>query len=353
MRPGRAWPILALVIAAAAAPSPALAADPTPDERAAAQVLFDEGRRLMKEKHFDRACPKFEESQKLDPGLGTLLNLAECQAQTGRTASAWTNFLEAAYKAKAEGQASRENTARGHAAALEPRLSKITILAVTGGQLEIKRDGVLVSATLLGSAVPVDPGEHEVTATAPGKKPWKMKIVVKPEGHLATVSVPSLDDAEREPEPKPPSPDVKPPDGKPPPPEETKPPEPKNLPEVTAGKSLRNGGVALTVVGFLGLGAAAGFTAWAKIRLDDSNSGPGACNGNLCPQAGYSARTDAATYGNVATGAWIGGGVVAAAGIGLLTAASVIRSQALRTAVAPAVSFDPHSGGTLGVRGRF
>ena len=170
-----------------------------------------------------------------------------------------------------------------------------------------------MSPSLIGTAVPVDPGEHEVTATAPGKKPWRRKVVVEPDGHLVTVSIPSLE----------------------------------------SGKNFRGVGVVITGVGLLGLGVAAGLTAWAKIRLDDSNSGPGACTGNLCPPAGFNARTDAVTYGNVATGAWIGGGIVTAAGIGLLTASGVVRSQALRATVTPAASFDPRGGATLGVAGRF
>ena len=323
----------------------------------AAQALFDDARRLMGEKKFADACPKLEESQKLDPGLGTLLNLAECQALTGRTASAWANFLEAAYQAKAAGQTKRENTARGRAAALEPRLSKLTILAVPGGKVEIKRDGAVVASSLVGTAVPVDPGEHVVSASAPGKKTWESKVVVKPEGHQVTISVPQLEEASIEP-----PPEVKPPEVKPTPPPDVPPPEVKPLvrpeakplplaPDVSAGKGPRNAGVVLTVLGFGGLGVAAGFTALTKIKLDDSNAA-GGCVGNVCPQSAFNDRTTARTDGNVATGAWIGGGVVAATGLALIVAAGVMRDKALKAmaptalTVLPAATFDPTRGAT-------
>jgi hypothetical protein len=369
MTPSRARSLRALVsaltlCAAAVAPGSARA-QATADQRAAAQALFDDARKLMADKRYADACPKLEESQHLDPGVGTLLNLADCQVHTGKTATAWTNFLEAAYQAKAIGQTKRENTARARAAALEPKLSRITILAVLGGSaggtgLTIKRDGEVVAASLVGTAVPVDPGEHVVSASAPGRQSWESKVTVHPDGQQVTISVPQLEEVAPAPapppevKPAPPPPEVKsppPPEVIPPPPP-SPPPPPPPPPESSAGSGPRAAGIVLTVLGAGGLGAGAAFAVLAKQKLDDSNSNGCSAQTNVCGGAGYGLRSTARTYGNVATGAIIGGGVFAAGGIALLIAAATIKGKA---AVLPAVTaaVDPRGGVTLGVKGSF
>src|SRR5262245_18728599 len=59
------------------------------DDSAAAQALFDQGRKLMESERWAEACPKLEESQRLDPAGGTLLHLALCREHEGRIATAW------------------------------------------------------------------------------------------------------------------------------------------------------------------------------------------------------------------------------------------------------------------------
>jgi len=364
MTPRRLRSFLASFTLTLAVLAPASArADATADQRAAAQALFDDARRLIADKRFPEACPKLEESQRLDPGLGTLLYLADCQEKSGKTASAWANFLEAAYLAKKDGQTKRENTARAHAAALESKLSKLTILAVVGGQVEIRRDGAVVAGSLVGTSVPIDPGEHTVSATAPGKKPWESRVTIRPDGQQATVSVPQLEDATAPPPPgpqpplvtsPPPSTPVTPPAVTPttptPPP---LPPPPDVVPNVSTGSGPRGAGVVLLIVGVGGLGAGAAFAVLAKQKDNDSLSG--GCTGNVCTPAGTVLRNDARSYGNYATGGIVGGGVLAAGGVALLIAASVIRGRSggSRPEVTAVVDLDPRGGGLLGLKGTF
>ncbi|HTA88435.1 MAG TPA: hypothetical protein VK745_02625 [Polyangiaceae bacterium] len=163
---------------------------------AAARALFAEARKLMAAKQYAQACPKFEESQRLDSGIGTMYNLADCWEHSGRTASAWAMFLDAAAAARASGQAARERAAKDRASALEPKLSHLTLqIATVDPGLEVQRDGQVVGAASYGVPVPVDPGSHRIDVSAPGKKPFTTTVDV---GVSASVpaQIPKLDNAD-------------------------------------------------------------------------------------------------------------------------------------------------------------
>jgi len=162
--------------------------------RASAEALFEEGRRLMAEGKLEEACRKLESSQRLDPGVGTLLNLADCYAKSGRTASAWAAFREAGSSARAQGSAEREAVARERATALEPQLSYLTIVQWKGQSVAITRNGEPVDPAMLDTPMPVDPGEHVVVAASPGKREWSTKVNVGPNGQRASVTIPILPD---------------------------------------------------------------------------------------------------------------------------------------------------------------
>ena len=165
--------------------------------KAAAEALFVEGRRLAGAGNYAEACPKFEASQKLDPGLGTLLNLADCYEKIGKTASAWAQYREAIPLARAAGSSERETLASERSKALESRLSTLTIRAMGGDSggaaLDVRRDGVSVDAAELSTPIPVDPGTHEVTASGPGQKPWSTKVEVGKDSAQVVVDIPQLE----------------------------------------------------------------------------------------------------------------------------------------------------------------
>jgi serine/threonine-protein kinase len=164
-------------------------------EPAAAEQLYDEAKQLTASGHYAEACPKFEQSQKLDPGLGTQFHLADCWQHVGRTASAWALFREVASGARASGQMARERVAKDRADALEPFLSKLAIVpgnASTIAGLVIQRDGTEVPREAWGSPVPVDPGKHEVIVSAPAKQAWQSGVDVEGQGKVVTIEVPLL-----------------------------------------------------------------------------------------------------------------------------------------------------------------
>ncbi len=119
-----------------------------------------------------------------------------------------------------------------------------------------------------------------------------------------------------------------------------------------SGRGPRAAGIVLTILGMGGVGVGAAFTVLAKNKLADSNTA--GCVGNTCPVGpAFDARSEAYRDGNIATGAWIGGGVVAATGVGLLIAATVIKGKPGASAPAPAVAIVPGQGASLGLSGRF
>jgi hypothetical protein len=266
MRSTIACSLLGALIAAAA---PAWA-EPTPAERAMAEGLFREGKKLLARGKVQEACEKLASSYHIDPAAGTLLNLGACHELEGKTATAWGEFNDALAMANKQGRAERQRAAREHIAKLEPRLARVALTAGpsnAGAGLEVKLDGVVMAPGALGTGIPVDPGEHTATATAPGKVPWSTKVTVK-ESESKTVEVPPLADL------PPPLPDVPPP-----------PP---------GGGWKRPVGGAAVGLGALGLGVGAAFGVRAVVLGGQVAS---ACHGGLCTQAGL----DAANEGKTAT----------------------------------------------------
>jgi len=124
-------PLPALALCCAGVFLPALAhAEAGAAQKAAAESLFDDALKAMKSGHFAEACPKLEESERIDPAIGTLLYLAECYEKSGRTASAWATFREAASAAQAQGETDRTRVAAARADRLQPSLSKLTLKVV-------------------------------------------------------------------------------------------------------------------------------------------------------------------------------------------------------------------------------
>ncbi len=178
------------LLAVALAFRPSLAHAQSAADKAAAEALFADGRRLMARSDTKAACEKFEASQKLDPALGTMLNLADCYEKSGRTASAWGIFREASSIAHAEGSRDRETYARSRATAIEPRLSTLSVQAAVG--VQIRRNGKPVDPAVFGTPIPVDPGRHVIEASAAGKRTWTEIVEVDQERTRVQVQVPEL-----------------------------------------------------------------------------------------------------------------------------------------------------------------
>jgi serine/threonine-protein kinase len=184
------------VLCAGSLPAVTARAQTTASDKASAEALFDQGVQLMKKNGFADACPKLEESERIDPAVGTLLYLGECYERVGKTASAWATFREAASLATTSNQADRARVAAGRAQDLESKLSRLSVeLAPDVARIPgvaVKRGSQKIEPSLYGTPLPVDPGDYRIEVTAPGYETWSTPIKVEAGGASASVRVPAL-----------------------------------------------------------------------------------------------------------------------------------------------------------------
>jgi hypothetical protein len=184
--------LLILLLPASLAASSRAFAEPSETDRNLAQSLFEQAKKLMKSGKYAEACPKLAESQRLDPGGGTLLNLGLCHEKEGKVASAWTDFKGALSDAKRDARQDRVEAAEQHIAALEPKLPWLTVsLAKAPSDASVKLDGVSVGSAAWGSPMAVDPGSHELSVSAPKHETYTQAFTVALAQKL-TLEVPAL-----------------------------------------------------------------------------------------------------------------------------------------------------------------
>jgi len=287
-------------------------------DKAAAEALFEQAQALMKEGKVAEACGKFELSQRLDAGVGTLLYLADCYEQAGRYASAWATFKEAAAGARSVGQADRETLARSLAEALVPKLSHLTIRVATGAEvpgLEIRRDGQVVPQGLWGVSMPVDAGTRRIEATAPGKQAWSTDWEVPAPG-TSEVVVPALTDAPVAAAAAPPAAaapgaglSVAP----------LAPAGPEGPRGGGGGSTQQTIGWVVGGIGVVALGAGGLFALQAKSK--DSEAGDQCGADGLCTAKGVELGEQAHSAANLATYLTVGGAVALAGGLTLVLTA--------------------------------
>ncbi len=188
--------LLSLLVALA---SPGRAAAPvTATQRAQADALFSEARALMESGRFTEACAKFAESERLDPAGGTALNLAICEEQAGRLASALLAYRESLVFAEQEHHAKRIAHAQQKVRELEGRVAELRLTfgenaAVAG--LRVELDGRAMSAPTQDGQVslPLDKGTHALRVTAPGYEAWAEEFVISRDGERLTLEVSELE----------------------------------------------------------------------------------------------------------------------------------------------------------------
>lgn len=298
----RAWPIALGALAVASSIASRAAAQPSGQDVATAQALFDEGKRLLQAGNAKEACPKLVESQRLDPAGGTLIAIALCHEAEGKTATAWADFTLALGEARKDRRADRETAASEHIRALEPKLTRVkVIVASRASGLEVRRDGSLIGEAQYGTPLPIDPGEHAFEAKAPQKQTWSSVVNVQGEGKTVEVTIPALADA-----PVPPTP---------PPTEPAPAPKPAPAPTSEGLGTQRTLALVAAGIGVVAAGVGVGFAASANAQWSDAER---ACPNTRCRNpADLALGEDAGRSADVATGLFILAGAGLAAGAAL------------------------------------
>jgi hypothetical protein len=315
-------------------------------DKAAAEALFQQGQKLLKEGSLDKACAKFDASEKLDPAVGTLLYLGDCYEKTSKTASAWATFVEAASLAERTND-KRKKLADVRVAALAPQVSKLTVNVADADKdsgIKLRRNGVDVPQATWGTPLPLDAGSYDIEASAPGKETFSKSVEIKDGGETMVLDVPALADASSG------SDDVAPP---PPKPTEPKTGGDTGSDEGGSSGALMGTGFALGGLGLVGIAVGAVFGVMAKSKNDESLEPQNCRTPELCTQAGLDLRDEARSRAGVSTAMFVAGGVLLAGGIVMIVVANTgdgNASNVARLELAPMVGPD---GGAFSLRGSF
>ena len=292
-----------------------------PRDRAGSDALFRQGRAAMERGDFEEACGKFEESQKLDPAPGTLLNLSACLEKLGRPASASARVKEALEQMPAKDE--RRGYAEERLRALEkliPRLSvKLAPGAPTGTR--VTRDGIELGSASLGVALPMDPGRVKLVVTAPGRRDREIELtLVQGESKEQLVDAgPAIEARPREP-----------------------------APVASRTESSSSSSSLGYVVGGIGLASFSVSMITGAMALSRKGTVQDHCDGSRCDQTGVDAASSGRTLSLVSTITFAVG--IAGMGAGTYLILSRDKSGAERAAVHAAVT---GGGGSLALTGRF
>jgi tetratricopeptide (TPR) repeat protein len=136
----------------------------TPGE---ASRLFQNGRAAFAQADYERASSFFEQSYRLDPTLGTLINLAVCEEKLGKLSAALTHLEQA--RAAADAEDHRRPLVEERITQLDARIPRLKVerSAVMDDGVAISLDEKPLAPSEIGATMRIDPGRHILDCTGP------------------------------------------------------------------------------------------------------------------------------------------------------------------------------------------
>ncbi len=294
-----------------------------PKDPVTAEALFKAGRSAADLGEHAEACEKFQESHRLDPALGTLLNIGICEEGLGNLAGAWQHYQEVIHGLDARD--GRLPVAQARAAALDPRLPRLVIRRAPNAPeaMRVRREGIELTEASFDVALPINPGRHSLVVTATGYDEQRFWVQLD-EGQTRELVVHT-------------GPKTAPPRSPPPATKEQRaalvprarpvmrPPMPPDESSVA-----RPTGFAILGVGAasLGVGAVAG-----ALVLDRKNTVDAECEVELCTSRGLRAADDGRRFTRLSTATFAIG--IAGVGAGLYLVLKRPRRTAITATVSP------------------
>jgi hypothetical protein len=289
------------------------------DTRDDAERLYQEAVKAMDAADYTEACQKLEQSQSLDPAIGTQFELAGCYERANLPVGAFELFRRVADLAHQAGKAKLEERAQARVIALAAKLAQIRIppSALPGGA-KVTIDG----KEREGREFALEPGPHKLQVASPTTEVWDTTLETKP-GETTEIAVGPFKVKAT--------------------PKTEQPRVPFQPPE-TDRTSLSYGGLGVAGLGVVALGVGFGFGALAASQNSQSKTG---CNAeNQCNDRGFQLRTDAIATARVSTIASIVGVVLVGSGLAVFFFAP--RKTTTRAAFIPLAG-----GGVAALQGHF
>lgn len=271
-----------------------------------AEKLYQEAIALAKEGRFEEACPKFQASYDLDVQVGTLMALAACHVEIGKTASAWGEYNEAASLARRQNKDALADEAQKSAAELRPRLSQLKVtIDHKLPDMTVTLDGKVVPRGALAAELPLDPGTHVLRAEAPRHEDFEKEISVPTGPSTTTVRIPALKALTA--------------------------PDPGQK-TVYIDKGLNDNEVIGYTLGALGIAGVLLGTVFGIVATVETNNADENCINRFCTQEGLDGHDRALAFAHISTISFAVGGAGIATGLILIL-----------TAPDPVVEADPNA----------
>jgi len=158
-------------------------------EQALARDQFREGVAASRDQRWNDAVDAFQRSLELAPRAMTMMNLAGALAQVGRLVEASEAYRMFLSEAQSGAAARVRGEAESQLQALESRIPHVRLQITNRLDSDtVTLDEYQLSAAAIGSALPVDPGDHTLTIARDGVEPRSITFTAQ-EGVVSDVQL--------------------------------------------------------------------------------------------------------------------------------------------------------------------